>query len=196
MLSKEELPVVIDGMLRCVGYELKFNNLYAIRAKSGINDWIIPTRPTILARPENTVFEFTDECGDADLNAIAWYEGDVLNFVVNKIFISANATWYHSLPICQIDYDTSNNTAWFLYRYHCIVGNVDKNKQFKANRIATIMNHSAKKTLTVSEIIEDLSDCFDPELTADVVEHEIETDKGETYGLPDLIRFFKERNML
>ena len=29
-----------------------------------------------------------------------------------------------------------------------------------------------------------------------VLEHEIEIDKGETCGLPDLIRFFKNRNML
>lgn len=196
MLSKEELSVVIDGMLRCAGYELKANSLHSIVAKNGINGWIIPARPNIQTRPENTVFEFIDEHSDANLNAVAWYEGDVLNFVVSNNFVRANAPWYHSLPVWQIAYDTANNTAWFLYRYHCIVGSIDKNKQFKANRITTIMNHSVKETLTISDIIEDLSDCFDPRLPVDVVEHEIETDKGETFGLPDLIRLFKDRNML
>ena len=58
------------------------------------------------------------------------------------------------------------------------------------------MNNFTKKALTISDLIEELSNCFDPELTADVLEHEIEIDKGETCGLPDLIRFFKNRNML
>lgn len=196
MLSREELTVVIDGMLRCAGYELKANNLSNIVAKSGINGWIIHSRPNILTQYENTVFQFTDEYSDANLNVVAWYEGEVLNFVVSNNLVRDGAPWYHSLPIWQIAYDTSNNTAWFLYRYHAIVGSVDENKQFKANRIPIIMNNSAKETLTISDIIEELSNCFDPELTVDVVEHEIETDKGETYGLPDLISFFKGRNML
>ena len=196
MLSKEELTLVIDGMLRCAGYELKANSLRDIVAKNGINDWIIPARPNIQTQYENTVFEFIDEHSDANLNAVAWYEGEVLNFVVSNNFVRADAPWYQSLPIWQIAYDTSNNTAWFLYRYHAIVGSVDENKQFKANRIPIIMNNSDKETLTIADIIEELSDCFDPELTADVVEHEIKTDKEESYGLPDLISFFKGRNML
>ena len=195
MLSREELTVVIDGMLRCAGYEFQTNNLYDIVAKNGINGWIIYARPN-MPQYENTVFQFTDEHSDANLNAVAWYEGEVLNFVVSNNYDRDSAPWYHSLPIWQIAYDTSNNTAWFLYRYHAIVGSVDENKQFKANRIPIIMNNSAKEILTISDIIDELSDCFDPELTVDVVEHEIETDKGETYGLPDLISFFKGRNML
>ncbi len=196
MLSKEELTVVIDEMLRCVGYELYSGDLHHIIAKNGINGWIIPGRPSILTQYKNTVFEFIDEHSAANLNVVAWYEGDVLNFLVCNNLVSASAPWYHSLPICQIAFDTSNNTAWFLYRYHAIVGRVDENKQFKANRIPIIMNNSTKETLTISDLIEELSDCFDPELTADVLEHEIEIDKGETCGLPDLIRFFKNRNML
>lgn len=196
MLPKEELTVVIDGMLRCVGYELKANKLYNIVAKNGMNDWITHRRPKTQTQYENIVFEFIDAHSDANLNAVAWYEGEVLNFVVSNNFVKVGAPWYRSLPIWQIAYDTSNNTAWFLYRRHAIVGRVDENKQFKANRIPIIMNNSAKKTLTISDIIEELSDCFDPELTVDVVEHEIGTDKGETYGLPDLISFFKGRNML
>lgn len=196
MLSKEELKVVIDGMLRCAGYELNANMSCGIVAKNGINSWIIPARPKIQTQYENTVFEFIDEHSDANLNAVAWYEGEILNFVVSNNFVETGAPWYHSLPIWRIAYDTSNNTAWFLYRYHAIVGRVDENKQFKANRIPNIMNKFAKETLIISDIIENLSNCFDPELTADVVEHEIETDYGETYGLPDLIKFFKDRNML
>lgn len=196
MLSKEELTVVIDQMLRCVGYELKSNSLKEIVAKNGINNWIIPGRPNILTRHQKTVFEFIDEHSDANLNAVAWYEGDVLNFVVENNFVKVGAPWYHTLPIWKISYDTSKNTSWFLYRYHAIVGSVDENKQFKANRIPVIMNKTSETALTIDGIIEELDKYFDPELTADVVEQEIETDLGETYGLPDLIRFFKDRKIL
>lgn len=196
MLAKEELTVVINGMLRCVGYELNPNIPCGIVAKNGRSGWIIAGRPKIQTQYENTVFEFIDEHSEANLNAVAYYEGEVLNFVVSNNFVKAGSPWYHSLPIWQIAYDTSNNTAWFLYRYHAIVGRVDENKQFKANRIPDIMNNSTKKTLTISDMIEELSGCFNPELTVDVVEHEIETNDGENYGLPDLISFFKERNIL
>lgn len=199
MLSKEDLKVVINGMLRCVGYELKDNCLSTIVAQNGINGWIVSAIPPFLPEFEtnpNTVFYFMDEHSSANLYSIAWYEGNVLNFVVKQTFVKANAPWYHNLPILQIVYDTSNNTAWFLYRYHAIVGKIEENKQFKANRIPIIMNNSAKETLTISDMIEELSDCFDPKLTVDTLEHEIHTDQGETCGLPDLIKFFKERNMI
>jgi hypothetical protein len=198
MLQKEELPVVINGMLRCVGYELVNNNLSEIVAQNGINGWIQYGRPNFLVQPlhQNTVFQFIDEHSNANLNAVAWYEDDILNFVVDTNFRQIHVPWYNKLPILQIAYNTSKNTAWFMYQRHCIVGSIDENKQFKANRITTIMNNSIKKDLTLLDIIEELNYFYDSNLTVEVLKKEIELDDGETCGLPDLIRFFKERQML
>lgn len=195
--GSEDDRSLINGMLQCIGYDLRDHG-YVLAKNREIPSSLLWIRdiPKILKNDqENNIFEFIDEYTgyDANLNGRAWYEGTVLNLLVINNFVRMSDPWYRSLPILQVAYDSSNNTASFLYRRHALIGKIE-NKKLKANRIPAICNCCSDEISTFEQLIKELDNCFDLELTPDVLEKEIET--GEVFGPPDLIRFFKKIEIL
>jgi len=199
MLEQQELVKTVDLMLRCTGYRLLGESLRSdLTTDYGPTGWIIRARPWgICWRPDNIVYEFIDEHSSANKNGVFWWDGDDLNFVVVSNFVSAHGPWYEQLPVLQMSYDTAKNTAWFFFRMHAVIGKVDENKQFKANRFPVLMKISDKDEVDVEEYAKTLLDNhYDPEMTAEALEKEIRRDRGEKFGLPEIIHFLRERRML
>ena len=195
MISKKDLPLVINGLLRCIGYEYE-PETDKVTSKRGINNGITRSRNGLEVHP-NTLFEFMDESKEnwANLNAVLWHKDGIIKFVVKNNFVQKTSMWYSEFPLLRITYDPSDKTGSFLYRYHGIVGRID-NKELKANRIPKLIKHSSKDVLSVKDLVEELNTCFDPDLTADVLSKELNEELYEFYGLPDIIQFFKDRDIL
>ena len=196
MLEERELVKTVDLMLRCTGYWLRGDMLGAYPTTMyRPTAWIIRARPNICWKPENIVYEFIDEYSEANKNGVFWWEGDVLNFLVTNNFVQINAPWYKQLPVLQMSYDTAKNTAWFFFRMHAVVGRVEKDQIFKANRVPNLLKEMGEE-VSVEQFVEKLETCYDPEMTPEVLEAEIETGGGEQYGLPNIIHFLKERGLV
>lgn len=198
MLEGTELVKTVDLMLRCTGYWLTGESLRANPTTTyGPTDWIIRARPRgICWTPENMVYEFIDEYSEANKNGVIWWEGDVLNFLVVNNFVRANAPWYAQLPTLQMSYDTAKNTAWFFFRMHAVVGYVGEDRVFKANRIPALLSQIEGDEVSVQKFVEAVQNCYNPEMTLEALKTEIHRDKGECFGLPEIIQFLKERRIV
>lgn len=182
---------ILMAFLGCVGYEFVNGRM---RPKTHSGDMIYGENLLKSREIENTIFEFSDD--NSNLSVIAYYVGDDLHFSATNNFIKADAPWYARLPMLEAAFNVQENTFWFMYRPHCLVAKLDKDKKFKACRITDLLNALDDDTdeIETDNAIALLDKEFDPELTVEVLSKEIEPE--EKYGLPDLFEGLKKLGVL
>ena len=182
---------ILMAFLGCVGYEF-VNGKMQPKAHSG--DLIYGKNLMKSQEIENIIFEFSDDKGN--LSVVAYYVGDELHFCATNNFVQASAPWYMKLPVLEAAFNVQENTFWFMYRPHCLVAKLNKDKKFMACRIVDLLDEldESQKEISIEDIVALLDRNFDPELTVDVLSKEIEPE--EKYGLPDLFDGLKKLGVL
>lgn len=182
---------ILAAFLGCVGYEFVNGRM---RPKAHSGEMIYAENLLRDREIENVIFEFSDDKGN--LSVVAYYIGEVLHFRATNNFIQANAPWYMRLPVLEAVFNVRENTFWFLYRPHCLVAKLNKDKKFMACRVVDLLDEfdESQKEISVEDVMESLDKRFDPGLTAEVLSREIEPE--EKYGLPDLFGGLKKLGVL
>lgn len=182
---------ILIAFLGCVGYEFVDGKM---QPKAHRGDMIYGENLLKSQEIENTIFEFSDDKNN--LSVVAYYVGDELHFRATNNFVQAGGPWYMELPVLEAAFDVQENTFWFLYRPHCLVAKLNKDKKFMAARIVGLLNEvgDGSKEVSIEDVVKMLDEKFDPELTVEVLSREIEAE--EQYGLPDLFEGLRRLDVL
>lgn len=189
LLQKEK--GILIAFLGCVGYEFVNGRM---QPKNHSGDMIYGENLLKSHEIENTIFEFSDDKGN--LSVVAYYDDDELRFCATNNFVQASAPWYMKLPVLEAAFDVQENTFWFMYRPHCLVAKLGKDKNFVACRITDLLNEldGSQKEISIEDAVKSLDKKSDSALTVDALSREIEP--GEKYGLPDLFDGLRKLGVL